>query len=143
MAAARVDNYMADEVEKADKKISQSDVKLGPRDHARECVQRALGSCADAADASIQELEVPKQLPDQREERPRDTGHTQPRVRGAMVVPADEPAGETHAPEPAQAANGWLGGPTNNDYDNGAKFDIDMDATAQEEPNDMDVGFIG
>ena len=92
----------------------------------------------------MQELQVPKQLPDQREEHPQDAEHTRPRVRGAIDVPADEPAGGTHAHEPAQASNGWLGGPTNNDYDdNGAKLDIDMDATAQKESNDMDMGFIG
>ena len=62
--------------------------------------------------------------------------------RGAIDVSADEPAGETHAHEPAQSSNGLLGGPTNND-DNDAKLDIDMDAAAQEETNDMDMGFIG
>ena len=43
-----------------------------------------------------------------------------------MDVPAEEPAGETR--EPAQASNGWLGGPSTptNDSDN-VPPDIDMD----------------
>ena len=79
---SRVDNYTADEIEKADVPknqtsggVSQSSVKLGPRDQTREYAQRALGSWKD-------ELGAPKQELGQREERPRDAERTQPRVRG-------------------------------------------------------------
>jgi len=140
---SRVDHYTADEVEKADKQISQGNVKLGPRDHTREYAQRTLDSWATESNAPMQELGVPKPELGQRDERPRDAERTQPRVRGAIDVPAEEPAGETRAQEPASSSNGWLGGPTNNDNDNDAKLDIDMDATAQEENGDMDMGFIG
>ena len=75
---SRVDHYTADEVEKADKKISQSDVKLGPRDHTREYAQRALDSWANAPGAPMQELGAPRQELDQREERPRDAERTRP-----------------------------------------------------------------
>ena len=73
---SRVDQYTADEVEKADKQMSQSDVRLGPRDHTREYAQRALESLATEPNAPMQELGQRK------EERPRDAEHTQPRVRG-------------------------------------------------------------
>ena len=95
-------------------------------------------------DSWAAELGSPTQELGQREERPRDAERTQPGVRGAIDVPAEEPAGETQAQEPAQSSNGRLGGPTNNnDDDDNVKLDIDMDATAQEEANDMDMGFIG